>query len=79
MFKVGDTVSFQSRHETGETLLIGKKELLVSVARGKGHNGLTGWTQSLGWIGDETNSCWFVSQKGATITKRKCYFKGNTK
>lgn len=79
MFKVGDIVSFQSMHETGEVLLVGEKDLLVRVTLGRGHDGIWGWTRRLGWAGDDTNSCWFVRQSGATVIKSKPAFKGNTK
>lgn len=78
MIKVGDIVQFNgSRH--GEVLLIGDGGLLVRVGLGKGHDGLVGWTEALGWQSDETSSCWFVSKKSATVVKSKSSFKGNIK
>ena len=80
MFKAGDIAKFNDyRHKYGEVLLIGDDSLLVRVELGKGHDGLVGWTEALGWQMDETYSCWFVSKKSATVVKRKTSFKGNIK
>lgn len=80
MFKVGDLVSSNhSAHKSGEVLLVGDDSLLVRVERGRGHDGLLGWTERLGWHRDETCSCWFVGKKSATVVKSKSSFKGNLK
>lgn len=80
MFKAGDTVQFNGGpHKSGEVLLVGPVNLLVRVELGKGHDGLLGWTEALGWKSDETCSCWFVGKKYATVVKSKPSFKGNIK
>ena len=80
MFKVGDIVQFNvGLQKSGEVLLVGPISLLVRVERGTGHDGFVNWTAALGWQGDETGSCWFVSKKFATVVKRKTSFKGNIK
>ena len=80
MFKVGDIVQFNdSSHKAVEVLLVSDGKLLVRVGLGKGHDGLIGWTEALGWQRDETGSCWFVSSMFATVVKSKPSFKGNIK
>lgn len=80
MFKVGDIVQFKGGpHKVGEVLLVGDGRLLVRVELGRGHDGLVGWTEALGWQRDETYSCWFVGKGFATIVKSKPSFKGNIK
>lgn len=80
MFKVGDIVQFNHRsHRSGEVLLVGDARLLVRVEQGTGHDGLVGWTETLGWQRDETCSCWLVGKKSATTVKSKPSFKGNIK
>ena len=80
MFKVGDIVQFNDgSHKAGEVLLVSDGKLLVRVGLGKGHNGLIGWTEALGWQRDKTHSCWFVNKGSATVVKSKPSFKGNIK
>lgn len=80
MFKVGDLVSFNGGlNKSGEVLLVGASSLLVKVRQGRGHDGLVRWTEGLGWIRDETYSCWFVHKVDATVVKSKSSFKGNIK
>jgi len=80
MFKVGDIVQFNNGpHKAGEVLLFSGGMLLVRVGLGKGHGGLIGWTEALGWQRDETHSCWFVNKGSATVVKSRPTFKGNAK
>lgn len=80
MFKVGDLVSFNDGlKKSGEVLLVGAGSLLVRVELGHGHDGLVRWTEELGWLRDETGSCWFVHKGIATVVKSKPAFKGNVK
>lgn len=79
MFKVGDMVQFGPAGHPGEVLLVSDDSLLLRVEQGTGHDGLVAWTEVLGWQRDETNSCWFVGKKFATVVKSKPSFKGNIK